>query len=162
MIYILTGPIQTGKSSRLAEWVAQQPPGEVAGLLQPIIEGKRYVRNVASGETRPLEADDGVPKSDHLPVGRFVFRESTFRWARSVLAEAGPRQAATLSARWLIVDEIGKLELAGRGLAPVCDALVAHYQTAPPDRHLVLAIRDTLLDAAVARYNLRDYALFQF
>lgn len=149
MIYLLTGPVQTGKTTRLMQWLVNQP--NAAGILAPVLDGKRYVQNIRSGETKLLEAT-GRTGEENVPVGRFVFSEVVFAWARNELLTA-----INIQLDWLVIDEIGKLELTGKGLEP---AVSQALQTVPAATNIILVIRDTLLSQAIHHYRLTDYAFF--
>ena len=55
---------------------------------------------------------------------------------------------------WLVIDELGKLELAGGGLEPALGQVLARYRQAGTGR-ILLVIRDTLLAQAISRYGLQ-------
>ncbi|MGD1840309.1 MAG: nucleoside-triphosphatase [Thermonemataceae bacterium] len=147
MIYLLTGPIGTGKTTQLTKWVAQQQ--QVAGILSPVIEGKRHLQDITSGASQLLEAT--ATTQQPVQVGRYTFDETVFTWARACLQEALKK-----SPRYLIIDEIGKLELRQEGLEPaVTEVLQAYQQQASFD--LILVIRDTLLEKSIAHYTLTAF-----
>ena len=56
-IYILTAPIQTGKTTSLVNWSATRK--NVHGILTPVVEGKRIFMNAATNEQFPMEATEG-------------------------------------------------------------------------------------------------------
>ncbi|MEM9980899.1 MAG: nucleoside-triphosphatase [Bacteroidota bacterium] len=149
MIYLLTGPIGTGKTTQLTKWVAQQQ--QVAGILAPVRAGKRHLQDITSGEAKILEASPTTQQK--IQVGRYTFDEAVFAWARVCLQEAIEKLP-----RYLIIDEIGKLELRQEGLEPaVTEVLQAYQQQVSFD--LILVIRDTLLEKSIAHYTLTMFCL---
>ncbi|MDT0632645.1 nucleoside-triphosphatase [Rubrivirga sp. S365] len=146
MIVVLTGPIQTGKTTALRRVFANGAIPGAAGVLQPVINGRRHVLSLASGETRPLEAEPG---DEVVRVGRFAFSAATFAWARARV------DSADSAGSWLVVDEVGPLELRGEGLADAVGPAIARARQ-PGSPRLLLVVRETLLDRAVADLGLSD------
>ncbi|HEX8386336.1 MAG TPA: nucleoside-triphosphatase, partial [Rubricoccaceae bacterium] len=144
VIFVYTGPVRSGKTTALRARFGADPAA--AGLLAPDVDGRRHLLSLASGETRPLEAD---APADPVAVGRFTFDGAVFAWARAELATACRAAPATL-----IVDEVGPLELDGRGLEPAVGAAV---RLAASTR-VVLVVREGLLDRVLDHYGVRDHA----
>jgi hypothetical protein len=178
-IHVLTGPIQSGKTTRLREWCAVRRAGagrtRVDGILAPVVDGQRHLLHIASGEMRNLEdLSGGAPQ---IQVRRFTFNADVFAWARERLGEAA-RGSAPQSGRpdgeqggeqggaegaepeWIIVDEIGPLELRGEGLEPAVSGIVRGEVEPPGEipragedaltpRGIVLVIRTGLVEEAL-------------
>lgn len=148
MIALLTGPIQTGKTTALRRAFADAP--DAAGVLQPVIDGRRHVLSLASGETRPLEAGpDDEARGEVVRVGRFAFSAAALAWARACIDGAAGPDA------WLVIDEVGPLELRGEGLADAVGAAIARARR-PDGPRLLLVVRETLLDRAVEALGLSE------
>ena len=146
---ILTGPVGTGKTTALQQLV-QRHPDRFAGLLAPVIHQQRHLQDISTGELRLLETPPSAP--DALPVGKYVFSAGVFAWARERLVE----QAASFPRRWLILDEIGKLELQAKGLAPVAMDILRGDRV----NNLIVVIRDSLLQQVTENLQ-RQYAIIQ-
>ena len=144
---ILTGPVGTGKTTALQQLVRVHPD-RFAGLLAPVIRHQRHLQDISTGELRLLETSPAAP--DALPVGKYVFSASVFAWARERLAE----QAASFPHRWFVLDEIGKLELQGKGLAPVAMEILQGDRV----NNLLVVVRDSLLPAATEHLS-RPYTI---
>ncbi|WP_165917383.1 hypothetical protein [Flaviaesturariibacter aridisoli] len=138
-IVLFSRPVRSGKTTELATWCAGR--SEVGGILMPDRDGVRCFFDIASGRQWPAVATEG---EEALPVGRFLFSADAFRKACT---------CAALSAAkcWIVIDEIGKLELAGAGFGPLLRNLAAHPPWAP--ENLLLVVRDTLLDAVVREFG---------
>ena len=111
-------------------------PDRFAGILAPVIHQQRHLQDISTGELRLLETPPTA--SDALPVGKYVFSAAVFAWARERLVE----QAASFPQRWLILDEVGKLEVQGKGLAPVAMEMLRDDRV----NNLIVVIRDSLLN----------------
>lgn len=109
MIYILSAPIQSGKTTSLINWSAARK--DVHGILTPVINGKRVFMNAQTKEQFPMEASGD---EETLAIGRFVFSKAGFDKAIQIIRNAIDDEG------WLVIDEIGPLELRGEGF---CEAL---------------------------------------
>lgn len=114
-IYILTGPIQTGKTTALGQWAGNNT--HVYGIITPVINGVRVFMNVRTGEQWPMEA--GSLNEEILKVGKYNFSRLGFEKAEEVIRSSIEKEG------WLVIDEIGPLELNGKGFNQVLKELLA-------------------------------------
>ena len=102
-IIILTGEIQTGKTTTLFNWVKTR--NDSAGVLTPVKNGKRFFYSIPDAvfyEMETAETDSAI-----LQVGRFTFSAAQFEKVNdSILKWLSESQW-----KYLIIDEIGPLEL---------------------------------------------------
>ena len=147
-VYYVTGPLRSGKTTGLRNWHAGRL--DVAGLFQPVIGGKRYLVDIRTGDNALMEA--GADETDVQVIGRFRFAGSVFAWAAEVLLKA----ASTPEARFIILDEIGPLELRGEGMDGAIKRLALE---AGPGLSLVLVVRESLLEAILDRYGVAGKAV---
>ena len=150
-IYIVTGKIQSGKTTRLFEFIKNHK--SVDGILAPIVNGKRKLFHISSKELKELE----VPYSDNstISVGKYNFLKEAFKWGNAKLLESFSNEP-----EWLIIDEIGKLELLGKGLEPAISEI---FQSLIKNKtKIILVIRDYLVDEVIQKYNLNNYQLKNF
>src|SRR5689334_7055186 len=113
MIFILTAAIRSGKTTSLIKWSAER--NDVHGILTPVVEGKRVFMNAATKEQFPMEA---TGTEETLLVGRFVFSKAGFDKAIQIIRDAIDKEG------WLIIDEIGPLELRGEGFHDVLNEVL--------------------------------------
>lgn len=90
-----------------------------------------------------MEAGDD--ETETLPVGRFRFSKKGFERAIAVL------QHGTNEFGWLVIDEIGPLELKGLGF---CDTLKSILSN--PSQKLILVVREQLAEEVVRYFNLKN------
>lgn len=147
MIYILSGPTGTGKTTRLLQWCADRK--NIDGILAPVIDNKRYLFHIAGNIYKPLQADQSTPDEDKVNIGRFVFDNTVFNWARNILDNCDTGQLS-----WLIVDEIGPLELEGQGLEPAVQRLIDRNRNMHRV-NLLLVVRENLVDRVCSRYQIQ-------
>jgi nucleoside-triphosphatase THEP1 len=151
MIYILSGEIRTGKTSALQEWASKR--NDVDGLLCPDdADGKRFFLEVKSKTEFPLEVE-AKDENDTISVGPFLFSKVSFVRANRFL-----KTVVHSETRFIILDELGKLELKNTGLHEAAEFLIPNF-TNHNEKRLIVVIRDTLLDATVKRYKISNYQL---
>ncbi len=144
-IYLLSGPIQTGKTTRLFEWVKNRK--DVDGILAPIISDERHLLHISTLEKHSLENPQNI--KDQVKIGRFKFSKSIFLWAQEKLFKIN-----TSNTDWLIVDEIGPLELEGKGLEPAVTSLLEDYKS--QKINILLVIRDGLVQKVLKHYLINE------
>lgn len=145
MITILTGPVGGGKTTFLRTAVgllgARGLP--VDGYLSERVMNRGDLvgydlADLRSGLRRPFLRTAGPP--DGLKAGRFVMDPGGLAAAETLIGRSRP-------AALLVVDELGPLELEGRGVWPAAAPVFAD-----PRRNCLVVVRDTLRDAFRARW----------
>lgn len=157
MIYILTGDIRSGKTTALLSWAKTRT--DVDGLLCPDDkDGKRYFLKVRSKKEFQLETDPDYEASekDIIKVGPFQFLKSAFKRANDFLVSFTSENES----RYLIIDELGKLELRNKGLHVSAEILIPEF-IADKKCHLIMVVRDYLVDGIVAHYRISEYQLLK-
>lgn len=138
-LYIFSAPIRSGKTSSLIEWAADK---EVYGILTPDIDGRRFFMNAHTKELFRMEAD--AEETDTLSVGRFIFSKINFDKANQVI------RSAVHSKGWLIIDEVGPLELKGQGFHDVLQEVFAARKES-----ILLIVREGLADTVKKYFGLK-------
>jgi nucleoside-triphosphatase THEP1 len=149
-IIIFSKPIHSGKTTALMQFCASQQ--NIGGILMPDVEGKRKMLDIRSNEYFEAECKDPVGKEWQLTsIGRYHFYSSAFEKANSILLKE-----MELSPQWLIIDEMGKLEMDGRGFYPALKELLPLYNTTKDTASLLLVARDTLVDTVISFFEIKD------
>lgn len=145
-IFLLSGPIHTGKTTKLTEWIKNKD--NVDGILQPIINGRRHIKHILSGEIQLLEILPGSQEKNIITVGNYKFNNDVFAWAHSKLLLAYNKNP-----EWLIIDEVGKLEICAKGLEPAISNILnsLNYHK---NLNLVFVVRDYLVPDFLTKYYL--------
>ncbi|HEV7780559.1 MAG TPA: nucleoside-triphosphatase [Chitinophagaceae bacterium] len=138
-IFIVTGPIGNGKTTSLVSWSARRT--DVYGILTPVINGQRVFMNAHTKEQFPMEAAEG--EENVLNVGRFVFSKKGFDKAiqlvRAVINKPG----------WLIIDEIGPMELREEGFHRVMQEVISTRKV-----KILLVVREGLVEQVKEKFNI--------
>lgn len=130
-IYILTGPVQSGKTTALVNWSAKRK--DVYGILTPVADEKRVFKIAENGEQFPMEAEPG--ESAVFSIGRFRFSKNNFARAIEIIRDSIRKEG------WLIIDEIGPLELKGGGFQDVLMEVMAQRKD-----KVLLVVREGLVE----------------
>ncbi len=141
-IYIVKGPIHSGKTTNLKLWLKAKD--DVFGVFSPVINGIRYFENAATGNQFTMEAE--AYEMDVLQVGKYTFSKSAFKRAEAILSDAIQKHQG-----WVIVDEIGPLELKGKGLSAVTKRLLEENKSA---LQVILVIRESILLEAIQYFEI--------
>ena len=134
--FALVAPPHRGKTSTMQALAARLRAAGVplVGVIQPLLEGQTQgyaVESLHSGERRLL--------AQRRPSGLgYDFSTPGFQWAASELLRSGPL---------LLVDEVGLLEVEGRGHLPALEEALCQ----PHLRAAVLAVREEALPALEER-----------
>ncbi len=143
-VYILTGDIQTGKTTSLLQWSATQ--ANVQGILTPVVDGKRMLVNIATNQMMAMEAD--ANDSGVLHVGRFVFKQAAFDEASAIITNAK-------QCNYLVIDEVGPLELREEGLYHTVQNALQQHRAG----NIVLVVREGLVEKVTAFFGLQQVCI---
>ncbi len=132
-IYILTGPIRSGKTSALLRWIAEQK--SIGGILTPDINGYRVFQILPGNLILPMLAN---LEEETMEVGRFRFSKNSFQKAiQSIYRSLEEKKD------WIVIDEIGPLELRGEGFADVLHDMIRNKER---DYKILLVVREGLVE----------------
>ena len=151
LITLLTGEIQSGKTSLCLEVVAAARSAgvQLGGLISPGVfeDGEKIaidVLDVRSGERTRLAEGPGGNLTD-LTTRRWAFQSQAVAWGNRVLKNAVPCEL-------LVIDELGPLEfLRGEGWLNGFQAVASGDYTAA-----LLVIRPSLLEEALKRWEIGE------
>ena len=141
--FILTGPVQTGKTTSLIKWSEKRD--DVFGILTPVVNGKRSFMNVHARHLFDMEA--AIDEKETLTIGRFVFSRANFDKAIQIIRQAKDEGG------WIVIDEIGPMELRGEGFREVVKEIIA---LGNEKQKIVLVVREGLVDKVRESFQLND------
>lgn len=147
-IIILAGQVQSGKTTTLMEWIKER--SDVTGFLCPDIDGIRNLYMIESNILLPFEVkNENVEPTIH--IGRFIFYTSGFESVKKWL-----KKTVDTDKRWVIIDEIGKLELEDNGFEPELTQFIDTVRYRSEDITLIIVVREQLKDKMIDKYKLWD------
>ncbi len=152
-IYIFSGPVHSGKTTKLSKWLAGK---YAAGILAPVVNNQRHLLNILTNEKRLLDSKRSVESKEVTSIGKYVFENSVFEWGCKIILES-----ASGNQDWLVIDEFGPLELKGKGLASAVDYILSdNFEL--QDTNILFVIRQGLIQTFLNRYNLTESEITQF
>ncbi|NQZ79042.1 MAG: hypothetical protein HRT61_23435 [Ekhidna sp.] len=144
-IYIVTGEIQSGKSTELLKWISEKEKEgmSVGGFLNVVIDGKKWFHDISTHDRWLMEEED--QKNNAIKIGRYAFSFAAFARAKKLLV------CSKNYFDYFIIDEIGKLELKQKGLE---SSLSKFLVTQTCVKNLILVVRKQLVDEVIKAYQL--------
>jgi nucleoside-triphosphatase THEP1 len=122
-----------------------------SGILSPIIKEKRHIYSIQSNESRCLEINNKQSANvEHVTIGKYIFSNEIFDWARKQILFAAYEEK-----QWLVIDEIGPLELSGAGLEPAITEIFQNYNLIR-NRRLLLVVRENLVEQVIKHYQIQN------
>lgn len=143
-IEIITGRIKVGKTTYLKNHL--NTITNIKGILQPVIEGERFFKDVESGETEQISAkreNEGT-----FCIGKYIFNFIAFEWAKKRLESVLLEGFDTI-----VIDEYGPLEFENEGLEPIVSKIISIILRSN-NQKLIIVIRDSLVDRFIQKFNL--------
>lgn len=153
MIYIVSGPINTGKTSWLQKDFSKRSNSDGFACVKARINGEHIgyeLVHLKTGETCPF-----IRKISHIPEGwneafrlgmHYSFNQEGRAFAEKILDEALSNKVDCF-----YLDEVAHLELKGQGfseiLRRVLDARI----------DLVLVVREALVEKIAVKFGITDY-----
>jgi len=144
-IFIYTGEKGVGKSTHLSQTFLHRE--NACGILQPRLEGIKFLVDIKSKEKRKLELDKPAADEKVITIGNYLFSKETFQWGQQKLSEA-----VATEGKLLIIDEIGPLELDGSGLEPILSGVISKGISL--EKILLLVVRPKLVEEVKEKYGL--------
>jgi len=157
MIFILSAPIHSGKTTWLSKVVTElKKQNRVCkGILTyAVFDGDRRIgydiENIETGERKEFirRIGYGVAFDDSDVYLR------DYHFSAVVIEEINQILKNAVGADVVVIDEIGPLELRGKGFFPAISYLMSHQ---PPS--LIMVVRDTIVSDVIARFKIDEYQL---
>ena len=154
-VVILTGEVQTGKSKALHNWILkQQLDGKIIhGIVNPYITDQKWFINTEDNIKFRMNAEHN--ETNPIVVGNYKFSQKAFNKAQDILA-----QSLQIASNYLIIDEIGKLELKGDALEPIVSEVLNNWKRKKTFT-LVIVVRSSLVKQVIERYSLPNPFIIQ-
>jgi nucleoside-triphosphatase THEP1 len=155
MIYILTGSVHSGKTGFLKGVVQdlQERGRKITGFLSVSIwDGDVCMgydlHDLSTRETHPFIRRAGDDTWQR--IGKYFFIPETLERAKDILKK-------TRDADLLVVDEVGPLELSGKGMWPALKDVISHSSV-----NYLLVVRENILEDFLRMVKEFDIRVFRF
>lgn len=158
MVVILSGPVHSGKTNFLKRLVRRwEKTGYLfrgyLSLTRSGPEGTEYdFLDLKENKTLPFikRVSKYNPEGEVERIGPFFFISETLDLARAIVRSARPDEV-------MIVDEIGPLEIQGRGVWPALAEALPRSGV-----KLLLVVREKLIAALSAKLDISDFIVIDF
>ncbi len=152
-IIIFSRPIHSGKTTALLQWCKRKE--NIYGILMPDVKGSRKILNIETLETFDIQCMDVEKTKEPLTaIGKFHFYTAVFEKSNQVLIGALTRKPD-----WLIIDEIGRLELGGKGFYRSATEIADAYNNKRNTGNLLITVRDSLCEEVISFFKFKDYRI---
>jgi nucleoside-triphosphatase len=152
-IYIFSRPIRSGKTTELLQWCNLQK--SIYGILMPDINGGRKILNIKTKEIFDAECIDIAKTNEPLTsIGKFNFYTAAFERANSILL-----RSVNINPYWLVIDEVGKLELTGEGFYISVAEAVKLYNNKNRSGNLLITVREGLCEEVISFFNIQNFKI---
>lgn len=149
-IIVFSKPVHSGKTTDLMNWCSGKK--NTGGILMPDMDGCRMMLDLRTQEIFEAECPDPEESLNPLQnIGRFHFYSSSFRKANAILLHE-----MRIGPSWLVIDEVGKLEMETNGFYPALNILIPHYRSKPEPGDLLLVIRNSLVQNLCSFFEIGD------
>jgi nucleoside-triphosphatase THEP1 len=160
-VNIITGEMDTGKTAELIRLYHDLPVGTADGFASTKAFSEQGafagydLKRLATGKTVPFirlsKPDKAPPQHDSFIFDRFTFLREPFAVAEQAIQDI----LSDPLIRIVLLDEIGPVELQGKGFCKVLKDLLAS------DKELYLCINRKNLDQVVKKFGIGAYRLIQ-
>jgi nucleoside-triphosphatase THEP1 len=146
-ICILTGPIQSGKSTFLKDIILSTDKRHISGFLTLRMPGfEKALWDIENDDHYPFFMDSIYENS--VPIGRFFINKSTLEIGSEIIC-----RFLLQSKDILIVDELGKLEIQDKGFHQAFKTMledISHHKS----KKVLIVVRDYCLDQIIDKYKI--------
>lgn len=150
-IYLYSDKIKSGKTTNLFQWLASQK--NAGGILQPVIDGKRFFYSIVDKMLIQLEISNEQKNkmdiNDVIVIGNYTFLKSGFLKAKEILLRDFLKNY-----EWLIIDEVGPLELNNSGLEPAISKILKDKDKF--NGNILIVVRDKILNSLIEHYKIEN------
>lgn len=148
-IFTFSKPIHSGKTTSLMNWCKEKK--NVKGILMPEVDGLKYFYDIEQNKIFNAEILNDSKLVDELQIiGNYRFSYAAFEKANHII-----KNSIMLNTDWLIIDEIGKLELQEKGFHSSLKSIL----TSSSKINLLIVVRDTLIKEVTDFYQISHFTI---
>lgn len=155
MVGIVTGPINSGKTTRMSE--LHRKNGGDGFIMIKTMDGNTvrsyHAQRLSTGEKRLLVLREGYTHpafKEKTRIGPYRFEASTLHWVETTMKALIEGEIAPL-----YLDEVGILELEDKGFSNIINEL---SKTSKP---FYISVRDTLVQKIINAYQLKNVHIIE-
>jgi len=162
MIYLVSGPIGSGKTTFLQEKYRANPLS-TSGIIMPDIEGEKYFNILGQNtliKAEGLRSLEKAPKPQLISINQVEYQQVGFRNLLSKPFTIFNKMFINKhfdSSQTFILDEVGILELYDLGYSELLMSLVK--KETETKFTFYIAMRESIINELVSKYCIKNYQL---
>ena len=152
-IKIITGAKQSGKTTFLLNYIEQLKSNKISvagiiaiGTFKNNIRDSFSIKDISTNEKKLFLSRKYLSESEK--IGRFYIDINTYHWGMKIL-----EKAILSDSKYLIIDEIGALELTKKGW------YFALSRALKSNKNIVITVRDKFIDDIIDFFNIENYKI---
>lgn len=149
-VLILSGAVQSGKTTALLNHFSRK--SNIGGFICPDVNGQRMICFLNEKRVIPLQIANN---ENEISIGRFTFDKNVFNKACDILVHT-----STLDSEFVIIDEVGPLELKEQGYYHSLKILLENWEN-KKEGTLILVIREHLVNEVIAKFDLKNASVIK-
>ncbi len=152
-VKIITGGKQSGKTSFLLNYIEQLKNNNISvvgiialGTFKNNRRNSFFIKDISTKEEKLFMSRNYSTGAEK--IGRFYIDLNTYQWGMRIL-----EKAILSDSNYLIIDEIGALELSKKGwYFALSDALKSN-------KNIIITVRDKFIDEVIDFFNIDNYEI---
>jgi Protein of unknown function, DUF265. len=133
------------------QW-AKRHPGKIGGILAPDVDERRMIYDISRDTYHEFQVGSEQRSEELVEICKYRFLKSGFDLSIDIL-----KRTLEENNEWVVVDEVGKLELQqDTGLEPELKHIIEYHKQNNANTNLILVVRDYLLNDAILKYELLE------
>lgn len=154
MVHIVTGSINSGKTTKLLSLYQELKTGDGFILPKIFIQGNyagQQIIRLSTGISRPFSFKKGyVPENwiEKYSFDVYSFSREGFDFAFETIRDISKKNVSPI-----IIDEIGPLEIQGKGFYQLLS------QLSTEDYSIYISVREPLLNNVIEKFILKNYEI---
>lgn len=145
-ICLITGPINCGKTTTIAKWITEHPTVSCSGFLTPKINGVRTFKLLPENTTISMDVENDMEA--FIEVGKYKFSQRSFDLVAQKTLDKSKSESSLI-----IIDEIGPLELNGKGFNTLFSNLLLQ------SNNMIVIVRNSIVEDVIDTYKLSNHSL---
>ncbi len=152
MVIIVTGKINSGKTTKLLDLFKDDLSIDDGFVSIKKFNKSHEVEGYALQRLMTMDEYPWLSKStpSNEKIGDYYINQKTLEIVEKIISDL-----LTSRVQNIYLDEVGRLELEGRGFDKIIKEILKH------DVNLTIAVRDKFVDEVVERYHIKDYKIIQ-
>ena len=151
MVTVITGPINSGKTTRIQEIYKNLKSGDgfasIKNMESSQVKGFDVMR-LSTGETKPFIRRSGEQPGgwrENCTLGPYTISDEVIKWVNREISKLAESDTESI-----LLDEIGILEIEGKGFSKALITMLGS------EKDIFITTRDENLDSVITQFGIAD------